>query len=106
VILVLALVLAFFVLSPPWSYLAVIAAAIVETAEAALFVWWTKRRRPAVGAEALVGRLAEAVSPLRPVGRVRLDGELWSARCDAGAEPGDAVRVVGLDGLVLAVERA
>jgi membrane protein implicated in regulation of membrane protease activity len=104
VLLVGALLLAVFVLSPPWNYAAVVAAAVVETLEAWLFVRWTRRRRPTVGVEALVGRVAEVVEPLRPAGRVRLDGELWNARGD-GIELGARVRVTGVDRLTLLVER-
>jgi membrane-bound serine protease (ClpP class) len=104
VLLVGAILLAVFVLPAPWSYAAVVAAAAVEVLEVWFFVWYTRRRRPAVGAEALVGRVAEAVTALRPHGRARLDGELWNARCDAGADEGTAVRVVGVEALVLLVE--
>ena len=34
----------------------------------------------------------------RPRGQVRVGGELWQARCDAGADPGAAVRVTAVDG--------
>lgn len=101
-----AILLAVFVLPEPWNYLAVIGAAVVESLEAWLFVWWTRRRRPTVGAEALVGRTAEVVEPLRPAGRVRLDGELWNARCDGGADAGASVRVARVDGLTLVVEQS
>jgi membrane protein implicated in regulation of membrane protease activity len=35
---------------------------------------------------------------------VRLGGEIWEARCESGASPGDRVRVTGRDGLTLVVE--
>jgi len=35
---------------------------------------------------------------------VRLDGEIWEARCDGGASPGASVRIVARDGLTLVVE--
>jgi membrane protein implicated in regulation of membrane protease activity len=34
---------------------------------------------------------------------VRVRGELWEARCDAGADPGDTVRIDALDELTLVV---
>jgi membrane protein implicated in regulation of membrane protease activity len=37
---------------------------------------------------------------------VRLDGEIWAARCNAGASPGDRVRVIGRERLLLVVEPA
>ena len=63
-----------------------------------------KHRRRAVGAETLIGKEAVVNLPCRPLGQVRLDGEIWEARCDAGAAPGDTVRVTGRDGLTLIVE--
>ncbi len=67
---------------------------------------WSRRRRPAVGAEALVGAEAEVVEPCRPVGTVRVRGELWRARCERGAGAGERVRVRAVEGLELVVEPA
>ena len=104
-LLVGAILLAVFVLPQPWNYVAVIVGAVVECFEAGLFIWWTRRRRPTVGAETFVGRVAEVVEPLRPRGRVRIDGELWNAQCEDGeARVGDSVRVRRVDGLTLVVE--
>jgi membrane-bound serine protease (ClpP class) len=58
-----------------------------------------------VGAQTLIGREATVISPCRPEGQVRLDGEIWQARCAAGADPGDTVRVTARDGLLLVVDR-
>ena len=63
-----------------------------------------KHRRRAVGVQTLIGKDATVTEPCRPSGQVRLDGEIWEARCDAGADPGDTVRVVGRDDLTLVVE--
>jgi membrane-bound serine protease (ClpP class) len=58
-----------------------------------------------VGLEALIGAEAEVVSPCWPVGQVMVAGERWRARCEAGAEVGDTVRVREIDELTLVVER-
>jgi membrane-bound serine protease (ClpP class) len=89
----------------PWGVLLIGGAAVVEVAESLFWIWLSKRRRAAVGAEALIGRSAEVVRTCRPLGYVRLAGELWQARCEDGADRGERVSVVGLDGLVLLVER-
>jgi membrane-bound serine protease (ClpP class) len=104
VLLVGAILLAVFVLPSPWSYVAVVAAAGVEVLEVWFWLWYTRRRRPAVGVETLVGRVGEVVTTCRPRGQVRVDGELWAARCDAGADPGDPVRVAAVERLTLLVE--
>jgi len=102
----LGLLLALFVLDAPWSIVAILAGATVEAAEAIVLLRWSQRRRATVGAETLAGRRAVASTDLRPYGQVKLDGELWQARCEAGASAGDTVVVRGLEGLTLEVEPA
>jgi membrane protein implicated in regulation of membrane protease activity len=93
VLLVLAILAAIFLLPAPWSYVAVIAAAVIEVAEVKLFLWYSKRRSATTGAEALAGQEGTVVEPCRPVGQIRIVGELWRARCEEGADPGDRVVV-------------
>ena len=102
--LVIAVLLAFFVLPSPWGYVAVAAASVVEVAEVAAFIWYSKRRRAVVGAEALVGTTARVVAECRPEGSVRVHGELWRARCATGAAVGEDVVVRHVEGLTLVVE--
>jgi membrane protein implicated in regulation of membrane protease activity len=90
----------------PWGAPLIAAAAAVEVSQSLFWIWHSKRRRADVGAETLIGRTTDVVRACRPLGYVRLDGELWQARCEEEAEAGDPVRVVGLDGLTLLVERA
>jgi membrane-bound ClpP family serine protease len=106
VALVVALLLALFVLEDPWSTVVVVGALVLEVGEVFFWLWYTRRRRVQVGAETLIGLEAIVVTPCRPRGQVRLQGEIWDARCDAGAGAGEAVRVVGREGLTLVVEAA
>ncbi len=99
-----AILAAIFWLPAPWGVVAVVSAAVVELAEVALWVWWSRRGRPAVGAEAFVGRTGAVVSAGPTVASVRVDGELWRARSDAPVEAGDRVVVVAVEaGLTLHV---
>lgn len=102
--LAVAILLAVFVLDEPWSWLAVALGATFELAETGFLVWWSKRRRVAVGAETLVGRRAVVSADCMPEGQVRIAGEIWRARCAAGAGAGDEVVVLEVDGLTLVVE--
>lgn len=102
--LVVALFLALYVLDDPWNVIVVVGAIFLEIGEVGFWFWYTKRRRIQVGAETLIGLEAVVVTPLRPRGQVRLQGELWEARCDAGAAAGARVVVRGLEGLTLVVE--
>jgi membrane protein implicated in regulation of membrane protease activity len=103
-LLLFAILLAVFVLEEPWTWIVVLAGATFEVGEATLFVWWSKRRKAVVGVEALIGRRALVAADCRPVGQVRVVGELWQARCDGGADAGEEVIVKALDGLTLVVE--
>jgi membrane-bound serine protease (ClpP class) len=99
-----AVLLALFVVPRPWGLVLVAAAAVVEVGESFFWLHLSRRRRIQMGAETLIGATARVVSDCRPLGQVRLRGELWRARCEAGASAGDTVRIVDRDGLTLLVE--
>jgi membrane protein implicated in regulation of membrane protease activity len=103
-IFLFSLLLAIFVLDEPWNWVAVGVGALLEVFETGFFVWWSKQRRATVGAETLVGRRAVVSADCLPEGQVRVAGEIWGARCDAGARVGDEVVVREVDGLVLVVD--
>jgi membrane-bound serine protease (ClpP class) len=105
-LLVGAILLAVFVLPDRWAVAVVALAAVVEVAETLFWIWLSRRGKVKMGPETLVGAVAQVVTPCAPLGQVRLQGELWRARCEEGAEPGERVRVQALDGLTLVVERA
>jgi membrane-bound serine protease (ClpP class) len=79
-------------------------AAFWELATALGGLWWSQRHAAKVGVEALMGREVEVRRACRPLGEVRARGEIWQAQCSEGADAGDSVRIVGLDGLTLVVE--
>ena len=99
-----AILLAVFALSPAWDVVVVTAAAAIEVAEIFFWVWLSKRARIQSGPETLIGARAVVVRPCSPSGQVRVQGELWQARCLGPAEVGGTVIVRGLDGLTLLVE--
>jgi membrane protein implicated in regulation of membrane protease activity len=112
---IVALVVAVLFLPSPWNAVLVVTAAIVDIAETGVLVWWSRRRRrlspAAVGTGAMVGRTGIALRrldpvALDPVGQVRVGGEIWSARSAEPIDPGAAVTVSSVDGLVLDVEPA
>jgi membrane-bound serine protease (ClpP class) len=105
VTLVLAILLAIFVLPSPWGLVAVGCSAVFEVSQTFGSIWWSQRRQAQVGAEALIGVEARVVARCSPVGKVAIRGEVWNARCEGGAEVGETVVVRGLQGLTLRVER-
>ena len=105
-VLALTILLAIFVLEEPWNWVAVALGATFELAESGFLIWWSKRRRVAVGAETLVGRRAIVSVDCMPEGQVKVAGEIWRARCAGGAGVGDEVVIREVDGLMLVVEGA
>jgi membrane-bound serine protease (ClpP class) len=81
----------------------------LEAIEIVFLRRWAKRldrrTKSTTGAEAMIGQAAEVVEACDPHGKVHLHGELWEARCDAGAKAGETVTVQALDGLTLVVAR-
>jgi membrane-bound serine protease (ClpP class) len=63
------------------------------------------RRRPMLGAPALVGETGIAREPLAPTGHVAIHGELWRATAEGGGtiDAGTRVRVVAVQGLTINV---
>ena len=103
--MLLALAIAgLFVLPSPWNVIVVAVAALVEVGEVFFWIKFLRRYRVQTGAEGLVGQSAQVIQELAPTGRVRLRGEIWSARSAVPAAVGEAVRVAAVDGLTLVVE--
>ncbi len=66
-----------------------------------------QRRKPATGAEGLIGAIGYARTDLDPAGMVFVHGERWKARTEGETiQRGQAVRVMGIDGFELIVTRA
>jgi membrane protein implicated in regulation of membrane protease activity len=108
VVLLLAILLVLFVSFPsPWNVVVLAVACVLEVVEIALLRRWSKRldRRTArtTGSEAMIGQSAEVVEACRPMGMVQLQGELWEARCEGGAQAGETVRIKSVEGLTLIV---
>lgn len=102
----LGILLALFVLPSPWGLVAVVVGGVLDIAETVLFMWWSKRRQASVGVNTLVGRQGVAIGELWPEGQVKVDGEIWRARCEGGCDAGTAVVVRSVEGLTLVVDPA
>jgi membrane protein implicated in regulation of membrane protease activity len=104
-VLIFVAIVLLLVLPWPWNLVGFLVVIPIWVGE--LFAWnrTVKRKRKVVGAQTLIGKEATVTQPCRPEGQVRLEGETWEARCDAGADPGEKVRVVGRDELTLVVLR-
>jgi membrane-bound serine protease (ClpP class) len=91
-------------LPSPWNIVAFVACFLFSIGEVLFWNRTVRRRRAETGADTLIGKRGLVVSECRPGGQVRVDGEIWDARCDAGADRGEAVLVTGRSGLSLDVE--
>lgn len=63
------------------------------------------RERPITGVEGMIGELGVADTDLAPEGKVMLRGEYWNASCAQPVQKGEKVRVVGVTGLRLTVQK-
>lgn len=104
-ILVTGILIAVFVVPDAWTLPVIGLAVVVEVSETLFTLWWSRRAPPKVGPETLIGATGRVVEDLCPVGRVRVRGEVWRARCDEQLTAHVRVRVVGRDQLTLLVER-
>jgi membrane protein implicated in regulation of membrane protease activity len=105
-VLLIAGILLLLVLGWPWGALALGLCLAGFVGELALWNRTVRRRRVQAGATAtLVGATAAVVTPCRPDGHVRVEGETWSAHCPEGADAGETVVVTRVDDLTLLVER-
>jgi len=102
--LLISIVLAFFV-DYPWNLLVVLGGISVEVLEVIWGRRLARRWRPQTGVQTLIGQRAEVVVACRPAGQVRVNGELWGATCEAGADVGDETIVRAVQRLTLVVER-
>ena len=93
------------ILPSPWNLIVAGACLVGFAGEVAFWNRTVRGKRKRVGAEALIGVEGMVLTPCHPIGQVLVVGERWEARCDAGADKGEKVRVVGIDGLTLTVEK-
>jgi membrane-bound ClpP family serine protease len=91
------------VLPTPWGIAAILVGMAIEIGEAAFWIRLSRRFRPTVGVEALIGAEGVAASDCRPDGSVRVRGELWGAVCADGVSAGDPIVVESVSGLTLRV---
>ncbi len=59
----------------------------------------------ATGEEGMIGELGRAETEISPEGKVHVHGEIWEARSAAPVARGEEVRVVGVEGMTLRVQR-
>jgi len=66
----------------------------------------TRFSTPTIGRESMIGEMGVALSGVDPEGTVQVRGAPWRARTNRATpiKPGDPVRVIALDGLLLEVE--
>lgn len=105
-ILITGIAIAVFVVPDAWTLPVVGLAVAAEVSETLFTLWWSRRAPPKVGPETLIGATGRVVEPLRPIGRVRVRGEVWRARSDEVIGQGDRIRVTARDRLTLLVEPA
>lgn len=91
---------------PMWVLVTVMIAWAVFAITNFIFATRVLRRQALVGLPTMVGMKGKARSLLNPEGQVMIKGERWGAKSiDGDVDIGEAVTVVGQDGLQLIVRR-
>ena len=101
-------IIVFWLLPLPWNVVAYLIILLISG-----LLYWViaraMRKVPEAGLEELVGAEAIVASKLSPHDEarymVRVQGELWSADSEDELEPGEKVKILSVDGLVLTVEK-
>jgi len=89
-----------------WRMIATLAATTAAFFMVVLAMAVKARRRPVVsGRDLLMGGRGRVMDWAGAAGRVRIEGETWQA-CGPDLQPGQRVRVIGIEGLTLRVEPA
>jgi len=92
-----------------WSF--VVPLALAMGGSMALVLWLVTRARSApvaTGTQGMVGETGKAMTDLQPggpEGKVHVHGEIWTARTTSYASRGEEIRVVGVEGMMLLVQR-
>jgi membrane-bound serine protease (ClpP class) len=94
------------ILNSPWNLIVSGACLVGFAFEVGFWNLKVRGRRKQVGAEALIDAVGSVLTPCHPIGQVLVVGERWEARCAEGADPGEKVRVIGIEGLTLTVTKA
>ena len=105
-LLILVLILALVFLPLPWALLLIALTAVLELSLWFFGIRYSRRRRAQVGVQTMIGTVGEAITALTPDGQVKVDGEIWQAHGPPEIRAGDQVRITGVKGLTLEVERA
>lgn len=66
-----------------------------------------QRRKPTTGVEGIIGEIGDVITDLRPIGQIRIHGELWSAESSDGSviPRGTKVEVTRVSNLKLFVRK-
>lgn len=72
---------------------------------AVILIIKTHMKRPITGREGLIGATGTCEVEIDPEGKIFVHGELWNSISDEVIHPKEKVKVVGVDGLTLTVEK-
>jgi membrane-bound serine protease (ClpP class) len=63
-----------------------------------------RRKKPVVGGEEMTGLKGEAMTNIKPEGQVKVKGEIWRAKAETEIKKGEAIEVIGREGILLKVK--
>jgi membrane-bound serine protease (ClpP class) len=63
------------------------------------------RKKSVTGEEGMIGEIGQAITDVLEDGKVRVHGEIWQACSQSAVQTGDKVKVVGISGMKIQVEK-
>jgi membrane-bound serine protease (ClpP class) len=102
-----ASIVGLFILPSPWNVILFGLAVFFEIGEIYLWMRFLDRYRVRGGAEGMLGERATVIEACDPDGLVRVRGEMWRAKAEAGdpLEEGERGTVLSVDGLTVTIAR-
>lgn len=98
-----ALVIGYFFLDPPWRWLILIPAVVLDIIDITIWLRWRKKKS-LTGSDAIVGTYGRVTSVEKPgVVVVKARGQLWRAEVAGDVAVGDEVVITGSHGIRLKV---
>ena len=65
----------------------------------------TRFTKPTTGHQGLIGEIGTALESFRNEGKISVHGEVWKATVDGRIKKGEAVKVIGIEGLKLKIQK-
>ncbi len=71
----------------------------------AILIFNIMRKRPTTGQQGMIGEVGVVLKKVNRQAKIKIHGEIWTARCDKPLKAGEKVMVERVEGLTLVVKK-